>query len=395
MAYGKGRNKDMLKRMADLGRPVLSDDLTELRKRCLDVLGRMARAGFTAHVTDPVPDGKSLDAIMLKAQSELARDKIMNVVWVEKCRLIAKPAITEQMKRRQKNLFGRFRHIGITGDLPLPDGTLRLVNLPKEWSYRLCEADLAALKARAEALDFLETMAFFGRLHAGEAVPGLPALHRDALLALMAQVQARFRCPAWDEASASVQLHLDYRCVKGTRAALSAALEKVGAALVRGHPAAHRIALASHTARGPGIGTDLRLDPTTARDIHKHQDAVRPYRLTGLALELGPAGAQLRGVMARPQAVPDLSEIRHVIGEDFGKVNTSSLAVLELPAPIDPAARSAHLQILVDTQSVEVFLDDGRTAMSMTVHPSPGEEHVRLHAVGGAARFTGLRLREH
>lgn len=64
-------------------------------------------------------------------------------------------------------------------------------------------------------------------------------------------------------------------------------------------------------------------------------------------------------------------------------------------APIDPAARSAHLQILVDTQSVEVFLDDGRTAMSMTVHPSPGEEHVRLHAVGGAARFTGLRLREH
>ena len=64
-------------------------------------------------------------------------------------------------------------------------------------------------------------------------------------------------------------------------------------------------------------------------------------------------------------------------------------------APIDPAARSAHLQILVDTQSVEVFLDDGRTAMSMTVHPSPGEEHVRLHAVGGPARFTGLRLREH
>ena len=40
-------------------------------------------------------------------------------------------------------------------------------------------------------------------------------------------------------------------------------------------------------------------------------------------------------------------------------------------------------------------LDDGRTAMSMTVHPSPGEEHVRLHAVGGPARFTGLRLREH
>ncbi|MBB5832531.1 glycoside hydrolase family 32 protein [Brachybacterium aquaticum] len=64
-------------------------------------------------------------------------------------------------------------------------------------------------------------------------------------------------------------------------------------------------------------------------------------------------------------------------------------------APIAPDARSAHLQVLVDTQSVEVFLDDGRTVASMTVHPSPGEEHVRLHAAGGTARFTGLRLREH
>lgn len=337
MAYGKGQNKDMLKRMADLGRPALSGDLTELRSRCLDVLGDMARAGFTAHVTELVPDGKALDAIMLKEQSGMARGQVMNVVWIEKCRLIAKSAIMEQMKRRQKNLFGRFRHIDSTGDKPLPDGTARLVNLPQKWSYRLGEADLAALKARAEALDYRETMAFFGRLHAGETVPGLPDLHRDALLALMAQVQDRFQCPVWD-AEAVVQLHLDYRCIKGTRAALSAALEKIGAGLGRGHPAAHHIALASHTARGPGIGLDLRLDPITARDIHQHQDAERPYRLTGLALELGPGAAQLRGVMVRPKAMPELSEIRHVVSEDFGLVNTSSLAVLELPTPIDPAA---------------------------------------------------------
>lgn len=64
-------------------------------------------------------------------------------------------------------------------------------------------------------------------------------------------------------------------------------------------------------------------------------------------------------------------------------------------APIDPEARSAHLHVLVDTQSVEVFLDDGRTALSLTVHPDPGEAQVRLHATGGKARATGLQVRTH
>lgn len=336
MAYGKGQNKDMLKRMADLGRPALSADLSELRARCLDVLGQMAQAGFIAHVTDPVPDGKALDEIMLLKQSELTKSRVLSNVWIEKSRLIAKSTIMEQMKRRQKNLFGRFRHIDSTGDRPLPGGTPRLVNLPEDWSYRLDAADLASLKARAEALDYRETMAFFGRIHAGKAVPDLPDLHRGALLALMAQVQDRFQCPVWDT-EAVVQLHLDYRCVRGGRAALGAALEAVGAGLGTGRPAGHRIALASHTARGDGIGLDLRLDRTTARDIHIHQDPDRPYRLTGLALELGPETAQLRGVMARPKAQPALSEIRHVVAEDFGLVNTSSLAVLELPGRIVPA----------------------------------------------------------
>ncbi|WME23210.1 glycoside hydrolase family 32 protein [Brachybacterium sp. GU-2] len=103
---------------------------------------------------------------------------------------------------------------------------------------------------------------------------------------------------------------------------------------------------------------------------------------SGSVLMQSTAGAADEGAGAADDADPDGA------AEPFSGLTAAI-------APIDPTARSAHLQILVDTQSVEVFLDDGRTAMSMTVHPSPGEEHVRLHAVGGAARFTGLRLREH
>ncbi|MFX4300321.1 hypothetical protein [Pseudosulfitobacter pseudonitzschiae] len=337
MAYGKGQTKDMLKRMADLGHPVMSDDLSKLRSRCLAITKQMAKAGFSTHVTNPVPNGKDLDATMLRLQRDLSKARVLNVVWIEKCRLLAKSAILEQMMRRQRNLFGRFYHIDTLGGRQLPDGTSRLVNLPEEWSYRLDAEDVAVLKTLAETMDFREAMGFFGQIHAGEKPAHLTNAQRDALIALMDQVQERFQCPVWDP-EAVIQLHLDYRCIKGTQRALSSALEAIDSGLDQGRPAAHQIALASHTARGAGIPLEIKLAQGTSQSIHEHQDPDRPYRMTGLALELGPEAAQLRGILARPKATMDLSEITHVVAEDFGLVNTSSLVVLELPGSIDPEA---------------------------------------------------------
>lgn len=64
-------------------------------------------------------------------------------------------------------------------------------------------------------------------------------------------------------------------------------------------------------------------------------------------------------------------------------------------APIDPAARAMHLRVLVDTQSVEVFVDDGYTVLSQQVHLLPGDTGASLYADGGPLQVTGVRLREH
>lgn len=64
-------------------------------------------------------------------------------------------------------------------------------------------------------------------------------------------------------------------------------------------------------------------------------------------------------------------------------------------APIDPSARAVHLRILVDTQSVEVFVDDGYTVLSQQVHLLPGDTGASLYADGGTLRATGVTLREH
>lgn len=63
-------------------------------------------------------------------------------------------------------------------------------------------------------------------------------------------------------------------------------------------------------------------------------------------------------------------------------------------APIDAAARTVHLRIFVDTQSVEVFVNAGHTVLSQQVHFAEGDTGISLYADGGPANFTGITIRE-
>ena len=58
-------------------------------------------------------------------------------------------------------------------------------------------------------------------------------------------------------------------------------------------------------------------------------------------------------------------------------------------APIDAAARSVHLRIFVDTQSVEVFVNAGHTVLSQQVHFADGDTGISLYTDGGACDLLG------
>jgi len=62
-------------------------------------------------------------------------------------------------------------------------------------------------------------------------------------------------------------------------------------------------------------------------------------------------------------------------------------------APIDAAARSVHLRIFVDTQSVEVFVNAGHTVVSQQVHFADGDAGISFYADGGPATFSGITIR--
>jgi sucrose-6-phosphate hydrolase SacC (GH32 family) len=61
-------------------------------------------------------------------------------------------------------------------------------------------------------------------------------------------------------------------------------------------------------------------------------------------------------------------------------------------APIDAAARSVHLRIFVDTQSVEVFVNAGHTVISQQVHFADGDAGISFYADGGPATFSGITI---
>jgi IS605 OrfB family transposase len=133
MAYGKGRSKTDLKRMADLGQTPMTPEIADLHHLCLLTVEEMARAVWPGAITDPRPDGKEMDATILLIQWAAVRCGLSSV-WAEKMRLLAKPAVTEQWKRAQARLFGRLKHVSARAETPAKDGSRRLLNLLKVWT---------------------------------------------------------------------------------------------------------------------------------------------------------------------------------------------------------------------------------------------------------------------
>jgi chorismate mutase len=319
-----------MKRMADLGSFPMSTDLCDLRSRIVATLDKMADVVWSGDIFQPVPSGKDLDTILLKVQSEVSKNGLNNV-WAEKARLIAKAAVVEQWKRGQRNLFGRFRNIATVGDVPMDDGSQRLVNLPEEFSRTLTTADAAALQDAASTLDFAATLKLFRDLADGDC--GFQPHQAMALRAMADIVRTRFKRPVWKD-DGVIQLHIDYRCLRGGKQVLEASLKDLDTGVKAGSARSAALPLTSVAPRGQGISVPLRLSRSVATKVGDDPD----LRVAALAVELGPVTAQAKIVVTQPPKIAAVAGLTTVVAEDFGFRNTSSIAVLRSASPIGDAA---------------------------------------------------------
>ncbi|MFP7492909.1 GH32 C-terminal domain-containing protein [Terribacillus saccharophilus] len=65
----------------------------------------------------------------------------------------------------------------------------------------------------------------------------------------------------------------------------------------------------------------------------------------------------------------------------------------ESKAPFDVGKKQAHLTILVDKTSVEVFVDDGKVVHSNLVFPHPQDQAISLYAEAGKAKFDKISIK--
>jgi hypothetical protein len=334
MAYGKGKNKDFIKKMVELGTLPTTAELSDLRTRILSAIEVMAKSIWPNDVLMSGPQGKDIDAVMLKVQSELSKSGL-NSVWGEKARLLAKTAVLEQWHRAQRLLFGRLKNIGALGDTPMADGTMRLVNLPEQYSRLLEKGDIDQLVAVTPSCDFAETLQLFRDLASSDC--GLPANQAEALRAMAASVRDRFRCPEWKQ-DATIPLHLDYRCLRGGKTALASILNCLGSTLAQKSSIELDLALAGVSPRQNPISVPLRVVRAVSQTISRHGSG--DITVGSLLIELAPSHVRPKMVVVRAPAAPSVAGCRTVVAEDFGFTNTSSIVVLRSRTPVGEEALS-------------------------------------------------------
>jgi sucrose-6-phosphate hydrolase SacC (GH32 family) len=100
-----------------------------------------------------------------------------------------------------------------------------------------------------------------------------------------------------------------------------------------------------------------------------------------LALRDGPSGRPVR-LRIEPHAGRATLD-RTALGTGEGGTSTGAFR----------AAGEVSVRVLLDHASVEVFLDEGRLAMSARIYPAAGEADVVLTADGGPVQLAGAAWR--
>lgn len=355
--HGNGKTKGMDVRMADLGRAMMTPDLHLLRRKCLETMQEMAEAIYPGHITDPFPDRAGQDAIMaeLAELQKVIRKRGFNVVWVEKCKIMAAPKVFLQWQKGQNRLFGKFKNISSRSEKAGANGIRRLVNLPEEYSERLSESDVRHLNQLADGMEYGEVMEFLRELREDDM--GLSSVQADALRAMMERVNQNFSCPEWKD-DGIVQLHLDNRAIRGepgkaNSIVLKGLLTDLTDQLLTGVRRRRAVEITAVVQRQAPI----RLSWCVPERISKAYSDSKDQVVTSIVIELGSDRVVLKGAISRPKKMT--SPVGHsvVIGEDFGYRTTSSMVVMRSKSPIAQEAVARVAEIGSGKEKAKAYLE--------------------------------------
>ena len=337
MAYGKGP-QNVLRRSLPSGKTMLAPDVVPvgkisqvlvIRDKYIAAANAFVDAVFQAEPLASARTGEDIHRVLTNLQKTM--EKGFNKAYVEKARLAVPAAIGQVEQRYFNRLFGRLLHCA-TGTGEKDPAKRQYLNIPENIQAKVTVSMLAALELKASGLGYQGVIELFRDVVVRKRTRGLTRKEAMVIRAIHGECLLKYQKPVFGSDSRyACQINLDYRVVRNKSEPM-AELDKGARLLVdRGNRKYyHFLEISNPTPRGEPIRIPVVMSSRTLRRFD------RLSSVSALAVIIEPDSVLVRVIIAKPDNQADTRHVTHLIGRDFGMVNTISLSVARIDDPIDP-----------------------------------------------------------
>jgi len=334
MAYGNSKN--LQRRAIPTGKRALDAtdlpsgklaDLKILRERYLAAANSFVGVVFTEEPLTGTLSQNDMHDILLVKHKEISG---LNKAYVEKARLSVPNAIRQVEDRYLNSLYGRLLHCASpTGET---DPAKRLyLNIPLELQDKVTSQQLEQMEKKYAGLGYKDVLQLVRDVVVDNKTDSLCLEEVLVVKAIHAECRERYRKPVFgSDPRFTCQIHLDYRVIRnkvdpvpeldrGARILVDKANRKFH----------HFLEISNPLPRGKAIRIPLAMSNKALKQFDENS------AVSSLLVEIGPDAVTVGTIIAKPEGpVPGLDGITHLIGRDFGMVNTVSLTVVKIDKEI-------------------------------------------------------------
>jgi transposase len=334
MAYGKGAH-NLQRRAIPTGKTMLTpavlsagklSDLLLLRAKYIETANTFVDLVFNPEPLVSVLDAEAMHARLLASQKKMTR---FNKAYIEKIRLAIPNAIAQVEMRYRNKLAGRLLHCASkTGEKD--PAKRQYLNIPVEVQDKITLADLEALEKKVAKLSYRKVLDLYRQVVIDEKADGLTETEVLVIRTIHTEVKDRYRKPEFGKDQRfTCQLHLDYRVVKN-QIVPTEDLEAGARILVDRNNSKyyHFLEISNPLPRGAVIRIPVVMSSKSLKRFDEES------KVSSLIVEIGTDAVTIRSIISKPDTEPTLDNVTHLVGRDFGMVNTLSLTVVEMDKPI-------------------------------------------------------------
>jgi len=251
---------------------------------------------------------------------------------VEKARLAVPNAIAHVERKYLNRLYGRLLHCATpTGEKD--PGKRRYLNIPIDLQDRVTLKQLEAIEEKVTGMGYRKTLDMYRDIVLDNRTECYTALEVLVVKAIHGECRERYRKPEFGrDPGFTCQLHLDYRVIRNRTDPIGE-LDKGARLLVDKENGKyhHFLEISNPVPRAGAIRIPVVMSARAFRRLDDESS------VSSLSIEIGHAEVTVRAIIAKPERqAPEIGDITHLIGRDFGMVNTVSLSVVELDREIEP-----------------------------------------------------------